>query len=159
MDRKSISKEQYLMMAVASILYTFMLTKLFFTLDIDSRALIDVIFYSTPAKIQKALSFLPNTHLGPYYIQVFIDSFFIISFYPLIISLFLPSSTIITVVTISGIADIIENGFSLYLFSNRIVDQYLLTIVSLLTNIKFFFLLITLLLIGIKSVNNLRKKG
>ncbi len=159
MDRKSVSKEQYLMMAVVSILYTFMLTKLFFTLDIDSRALIDVIFYSTPDKILKALSFLPNTHLGPYYMQVLIDSFFIVSFYPLLISLFLQSPTIITVVTISGLADIIENGFSLYFFSNRIFDQHLLTIGSLVTNIKFLFLLITLLLIGIKLVNNLRKKG
>ncbi|NCB01317.1 MAG: hypothetical protein EOM67_04015 [Spirochaetia bacterium] len=162
MERRSslitrMSKEQYIAIGISLFLYILMLTKLIFTLDIDSSALIDLIFISTPDKVAHAISLLPQTQLSPYYIQFFIDSLFVSFFYPLLISFF-PSSFLLGLfATLSGVGDIIENGCSLYFLNHAVIEKEVLLLASISTNIKFLCLLIACLIIGVKGVNTLRK--
>lgn len=162
MERRSslitrMSKEQYIAIGISLFLYILMLTKLIFTLDIDSSALIDLIFISTPDKVAHAISLLPQTQLSPYYIQFFIDSLFVSFFYPLLISFF-PSSFLLGLfATLSGVGDIIENGCSLYFLNHAVIKKEVLLLASISTNIKFLCLLIACLIIGVKGVNTLRK--
>lgn len=145
-----VAKSQYIAMGICLFLYILMLTKVFFTLPIDSKALVDLIIISTPSKVQQAIDMLPFNHMYPYYIQLGIDSLFVCMFYPLVMSLFASSPILALTVSLSGVGDIIENGISFYYLTQRAPSSLIVSLSSVATNVKFLFLILSLILIAIK---------
>ena len=137
-------------MGISAFLYILMVTKMFFTISIDSKALIDLIIISTPHKVQQAIDLLPPIIVRPHYIQLFVDSLFVSMFYPLLISLFASSFLSIAVISISGLSDIIENGVVFYFLVKRTPDAFVLHIASIATNMKFLFLALSVVIIIVK---------
>jgi hypothetical protein len=146
----TVTKQQYIIMGLTLFLYILMLTKLFFTLSIDSRSLIDLIIISTPQKVEQAINLLPTSDTMPHYIQFLLDSLFVSMFYPLLISLFDSSFILCATISLSGIGDIIENGISCYFLEQRIPDASILQFASIVTNAKFLFLLLSIVIIVVK---------
>ncbi len=149
-----LTKGQYIAMGLSLFLYILMLTRVFFTLPINPRALIDLIIISNSNKVASAIQFLPDTKVSPYYIQLCIDTLFVSLFYPLLISIFHSSILLATTLSLSGVGDIIENGISLYYITNREPKVTTLFISSIATNVKFSFLAISLIIIVVKILRN-----
>ena len=155
---RKITREEYVFALIAALVYILMLTKVCNTLMIDSKALIDLLFISTPIKVEAALTYIPSSSLSSYYIQLTLDSIFIFSFYPLLISLFLDSKTLQITILLSGFADMVENGIMASFLVDSSPIPHLMWAASSVTNIKFIFLFISLFIIVVKLVKNLSER-